>query len=136
MVDFYYETDVIYTAPGLKDEITVWTEKGKEKMRKSLTMYLHEVYVMFKTLYPDSEIGFTMFTNLRPNNVLLLKNQSMDQCNCLVPENFPLKLESLRISFGITFWSEVLCCSENYNFEYWKGELDEFMNIRIPRYPW
>ena len=36
VVDFYYRPDVIYTAPGLKDEITVWTEK----MRKYyLTMY-------------------------------------------------------------------------------------------------
>ena len=28
--DFYYQADVIYTAPGIKDEITVLTEKGKE----------------------------------------------------------------------------------------------------------
>ena len=51
VVDFYYQTDVIYTAPGLKDEITVWTESGKEKMRKYyLTMYLHVVYAMFNPL--------------------------------------------------------------------------------------
>ena len=51
MVDFYYRADIIYTAPGLKDEITVWTEKGNEKMRKySLTMYLCEVHSMFKTV--------------------------------------------------------------------------------------
>ena len=119
VVDFYYQTDVMFTAPGLKDEITVWTEKGKEKMRKyCLTMYLHEIYGMFKTLYPDSEIGFTMFTKFRPNNVLLLKNQSKDQCKLYLPENFPLKLEVLRITFDATLWSEVLCCSENYNFEY------------------
>ena len=34
VVDFYYKTDVIYSAPGLKDEVTVWTQRGKEKMRK------------------------------------------------------------------------------------------------------
>ena len=80
VVDFYYQTDVICTAPRL-DEITVWTEKGKEKMRKYyLMMYLCEVYVMFETVYPDSEKGFTMFTKLRPKNVLLLKSQPMDQC--------------------------------------------------------
>ena len=60
----------LYTAPDLKDEITAWTEKGKEKMKKYyLTMYLCDVYAMFKTVYPDSEIGFTMFTKLRPKNL-------------------------------------------------------------------
>ena len=56
VVDFYYWTDVIYTATGLKDEITAWTEKGRkwekmrwEKTRKYyLTMYLCEVYVCLK----------------------------------------------------------------------------------------
>ena len=55
VIDFYYLADFIYTARSLKDEITVWTEKGKERMRKYLTMYLHEVYAMFKTVYPDSD---------------------------------------------------------------------------------
>ena len=32
-------------------------------------MYLCDVYAMFKTVYPDSEIGFTMFTKLRPKNL-------------------------------------------------------------------
>ena len=71
VVDFYYWAVVTYTAPGLQDEIFVWTEKGKEKVRKYyLTIYLCEVYAMFKTVYPDSEIGFTMSTKLRPKNVL------------------------------------------------------------------
>ena len=29
---FYYRPDIVYTAPGLRDEITVWTEAGKERM--------------------------------------------------------------------------------------------------------
>ena len=112
VVDFYYRTDILYTPPGLKDEITVWTEKGREKMRKYyLTMYFREVYAMFKIVYTDSEIGFTMFTKLKQKNILLSKNQPMDQCKCYLHENFRLKLEALRISFYATFWSEVLCCT-------------------------
>ena len=80
-------------------------------------MYLCEVCVMFETVYPDSEIGFTMFTKLRPKNVLLLKNQPMDQCKCSLHENFCLKLEAFRISLDATFWSKLLCCSKNYNSE-------------------
>ena len=102
----------LYTAPGLKDEITAWTEKGKEKMKKYyLTMYLCDMYAMFKTVYPDSEIGFTMFTKLRP------KNQPMYQCKSSLHENLRLTLEALRIGFDAIFWSKVLCCSENYNSE-------------------
>ena len=26
VINFYYRSDIVYTAPGLKDEITVWTE--------------------------------------------------------------------------------------------------------------
>ena len=79
VVDFYYKTDVIYSAPGLKDEVTVWTQRGKEKMRKYyLKMHLCEVRDMFKTVYPDKEMGFTMFTKMRPRNALLVNNQPMD----------------------------------------------------------
>ena len=34
IVNFYYHSDIVYTAPGLKDEMTVWTETGKTKIRK------------------------------------------------------------------------------------------------------
>ena len=47
-IDFYYQIDIISTKPGIKDEIII---------------YLHKVYAMFKTVYPDSEIGFTIFTS-------------------------------------------------------------------------
>ena len=41
-------------------------------MRKYyLLMYLPEVYPMFKIVYPDIEIGFTMFFKLRPKNAVL-----------------------------------------------------------------
>ena len=66
-------------------------------------MYLREVYTRFTTVYPDSEIGFTTFTKLRPKNLLLLKDQPMDQCKCSLHENFYLKLEAFRISFDAMF---------------------------------
>ena len=36
VINLYYHSDVVYTAPGLKDEMTVWTEAGKTKMRKCI----------------------------------------------------------------------------------------------------
>ena len=41
VINFYYCSDIVYTAPSLKGEMTVWIEAGKTKMRKYyLTMYL------------------------------------------------------------------------------------------------
>ena len=99
-------------------------------------MYQCEVYAMFKTVYPDNETGFTMLIKLlRPKNVLLLKNQPMDQCKCSLHENFCLKLEAFRISLDATFWSKLLCCSKNYNSECQRGECDECMNGKYIPFP-
>ena len=76
-----------------------------------------------------------MFTKLRPKNVLLLKYQHMDQCKCLLYENFQLKLDTFRNSFDAIFWSKVLFCSENYNSECRKDECDEFTNRKNIQFP-
>ena len=39
MINFYYQTDFISTAPHLKDEITVWAEKGNEKGKEKIRKY-------------------------------------------------------------------------------------------------
>ena len=48
--EFFLQPDVVYTAPGMRDVITVTNSDGtKEKKRKYfLTMYLHEAYNKFK----------------------------------------------------------------------------------------
>ena len=100
-----------------------------------LTMCLCELYAMFKTVYPESEISVAMFTTLRSKNVLLLENQPMDQCKSPLHENFLLKLEALRICFDATFLSPALCCSDNYNFECWQEECDKCMNGKNIPFP-
>ena len=100
-VNCYYLSDLVYTVPALKDEMT---EAGKTKMRKYyLTMYLREVFAMFKGENKDCEIGFSLFASLRRKNVLLLKNQPLDQCKCLEHENsYLVSLSSIltKYDFG------------------------------------
>ena len=80
----------------------VWTEAGKTKMRKYyLTIYLQEVFAMFKAENQDCEIGFS---SMRPKNVLLLKNQPLDQFKCSIHENNALRINIDKISF----WQIVL----------------------------
>ena len=115
VINFYYCSDIVSTAPGL-DEMTVWTKAGKTKMRKYYkSMYLQEVFAMFKGENQDCEIGFSLFASLRPKNVSLLKNQPLDQCKCSVHENSYLLLNALGINinkyhyFVIVFCVIILC---------------------------
>ena len=107
VINFYYHSDTVYAAPGLKHELTVWTEAEKTKMRKYyLTMYLQEMLALFKGENQDCEIAFSLFASLRPKNVLLSKNQPLDQGKCSVHENsYPL-LNALGINIDkISFWA-------------------------------
>ena len=83
ITDFYVNTDVMYTMPGMHDEMTVWGNGIKSKRRKYYSiMFLKEVYELFKQSYPDITVGFSKFASLRPANVLLLKDQHPDMCKC------------------------------------------------------
>ena len=116
--EFYFRMDVVYTSPGENDMMTVWEGGERKRVRKYyLTMYLKEIYYMFKTFYPENDVGFSKFASLRPANVLLLKSQPRDQCKCKLHENFRLKLHALHVDYnGGNFWERFLCeCGELQN---------------------
>ena len=137
VIDFYYRTDIVYTSPRIKDEITVWTKTGKVKMRKYyLTMYLRELYALYKEENPTTKLGFTLFTQLRPKNVLLLKDQPLDQCKCIIHENNHKKLDALGVNNDRTiFWPAVLCNSADYNSDCWKGVCKQCCNGKAIPFP-
>ena len=110
ITNFYVNTDVVYTMPGMHDEMTVWENGIKLKRRKYyLIMFLKEVYELFKQSYPDITVGFNKFASLRPVNVLLLKDQHLDICKCEIHENFLLKIKGLGITYDKHFWPSILC---------------------------
>ena len=68
---FYYHSDIVYTMPGMNDCMTVWDAGKKSKLQKHyLTLFLREAFACFKDLYAEHRIGFLLFCNLRPKNVL------------------------------------------------------------------
>ena len=98
---FYQRSDIVWTAPGMKDEITLWEGGVKRKLRKYfLTMYLREAFEISKSSFPDINIGFSKFCSLRPKNVLLLKDTPRDQCKCMKHENFINMLSGLNLSYS------------------------------------
>ena len=70
--------------PGKGNEMTVWNEEGKQKLRKYyLTMYLKEACVLYlETCENDNEkCSFSTLCNLRPTNVLS-GDSTKEQCKC------------------------------------------------------
>lgn len=113
VVEIYYNSDIVYTMPGLKDEMVVWEKGERKKMRKHyLTIFFREAYAMYKnTVTEDKLVGLSKFCSLRSKNVLLLKNTPMDQCKCKHHENFQLMLKALKVNYDGGWWEDVLCNS-------------------------
>ena len=132
ITQFYLRSDIVYTSPNMKDVITV-TEKGeKERKQKCyLTLYLREVYELFKIENPDVSVSFSKFCKLRPKHVVLLKNTPADQCKCQVHENFRLRLAGLNINYTGAWWKSVLCLPENFNSACWKNECETCKNGKL-----
>lgn len=121
--EFYYRNDISYTAPGMKDEMVIWEDGQKVKRRKYfLTMFLREAYAVFKASHDDFKIGFSKFCDLRPRNVLLLKDTPLDQCKCKIHENFRLLLKGACIAYDNSWWETQLCETEDLCSNHWLGE--------------
>lgn len=107
----------------MKDIVTVWNEFGKKlKLRKYyLVMHLKEAYALFSLENSDINISLAKFTQLRPINVLLLKNQPFDQCKCEEHENFIYMLKGLNETYDENFWKKYICNSNNYESSCWKN---------------
>lgn len=98
VTQFYFCPDIIYTMPGMADEMTVWENGKKTKLRKYfLTMFLREAFQIFTKANPKFETKFKKFCSLRPKNVLLLKHTPSDQCKCQIHENMFLRFQALGI---------------------------------------
>ena len=127
VTSYYFRPDVSYTMPGLKDEMTVWKNGKKERLRKHyLTMFLREAFAVFKELHPTVSLGFSTFCRLRPANVLLLKNTPKDQCKCKIHENFRMKLDVLDSTLTRQdCWKSILCSdTSDLQSDCWMGKCD------------
>ena len=110
----FCEKDIVYTAPGMRDYITVYEDGRKVRLRKLyLTMFLREAYSIFNAKFPDTVVSFSTFCKLKPKNVLSLKNTPLDQFRCQTHENFIFMLSALKIDYSDNFWQKCLCDSEN-----------------------
>ncbi|GBM13664.1 hypothetical protein AVEN_148187-1 [Araneus ventricosus] len=125
VAEFLCRTDIVYTAPGMQDEMTIWENGIKKRVRKLyLTINMKEALALFQEENPSINIGYSKFCSLRPKNVLLVKDTPSDQCKCKSHENFILLLKGLNINYNNDFWKEVLCNSDSGS-ECWETNCDK-----------
>ena len=123
---FYTRSDIVYTMPGMKDELTAW-EKGAKRCEQKyyLAMFLREAYSIYINLPVTEKVKFSKFCELRPKNVLLLNQSPADQCKCMIHENFINKLKGAAITYdSSTFWNFVLC-DDSLNSVCWQRNCED-----------
>ena len=124
--EFYYHSDITYTAPGMVDKMVVYEATGKKRLRKYyLTLHLKEAYALYQEVCsPELKCCRSLFCALRPKNVLLMCVFPQDQCKCQVLENFDMKLEAMGVNYDNIFWDSMLC-NAAVNSNCWMNECAE-----------
>ena len=116
--------------PGMKYEITSWEKGVKTKQQKYyLIMFLQEAYEIYcKSPDYTNKVKFSKFCELRPRNVLLMKDFPEDQCKCIIHENFTNMLKGLSITYDSNkSWYMVLCDS-SLNSSCWQSNCEVCKN--------
>ena len=92
VVLFYCSDDVSRQMPGKKDFVSVTTSQGREHVQKRLLLSnLKEAYQQFKTLHPNTDIGFSKFADLRPKQCVLAGSSGTHSvCVCVTHQNVKL----------------------------------------------
>ena len=125
---FFLRSDVVWTSPSVKDEMTLWDDSGKKyKLRKYyLEMTVDEAFALFKKENPNEKIGRSKFYELKPKNVLLMKDSPADQCKCAVHETYRMLLVPFKIeTTNKDFWTNILCNTSDLKNSCWKNQCED-----------
>lgn len=88
--EFYKSEDISRVMPGKKDTVSVKDKDGVKKLeQKHLVLCnLKEAYQLFRDKYPNDDIGFSKFADLRPNECVLVGGSGTHSvCVCTTHEN-------------------------------------------------
>lgn len=103
LITQYYRNDEnSRQLPGMKDYVTIKKDDGaKEKVQKRLVYCnLKELYQSFKLEFPNCQVGFSKFAELRPNECVLAgASGTHTVCVCIFHQNVKLMIEGQKIEF-------------------------------------
>jgi hypothetical protein len=94
---FYESDDISRAMPGKKDFVSVKKEGQRQHVQKRLVLSnLREVYLEFKERFPDHNVRFSKFAELRPKHCVLAgASGTHTVCVCTIHQN--VKLMSLEM---------------------------------------
>ena len=100
VTDFYQSDEISRMMPGRKDFVSVRQEGRRVHVQKRLVLSnLKEVYSAFKDAFPNKNIGFSKFAELRPPHCVLPgASGTHSVCVCTLHQNMKLMFLGARLS--------------------------------------
>jgi hypothetical protein len=96
VITFFCCDDISRQAPGMKDVMTVYKDKTKEKhVKRHMYFTLRETYSFFCKENPHVKMGISKFCTLRPPYVLTTSETPANVCVCIYHANVQLLLDAI-----------------------------------------
>lgn len=95
MIEFYCDDEVSMNMPGMKDYVSIRNDEGERRhvQKRLILSNLKELYVLFRSKYTETKIGFSTFVSLRPKNCVLAgMSGTHTVCVCAIHENVKLMM--------------------------------------------
>ena len=105
--EFYKSEDISRVMPGKKDTVSVKDKDGVKKLeQKHLVLCnLKDAYHLFREKYPNDDIGFSKFAELRPKECVLVGGSGTHSvCVCTTHEN--IKQMFLGANLNRLHWAD------------------------------
>ena len=98
--DFYLSDTVSRVMPGIKDYMSVYSPEEERRIHKQKQLVLcnlKEAYQQFRTEFPEVNVGFSKFAELRPKQCVLAGASGTHcVCVCTIHQNVKLMLNALN----------------------------------------
>lgn len=95
--EFYLNDKISRQLPGMRDVVIIKSDCGKEYLQKKLLLHtLKACYEQYKSQYPDMEIGFSKFAELKPPQCVYPNTPgTLQTCMCILHSNAKLLEEAV-----------------------------------------
>ena len=115
--DFYLSDTVSRVMPGIKDYVSVYSPEEERRIHKQKQLVLcnlKEAYQQFRTEFPEVNVGFSKFAELRPKECVLAGASGTHcVCVCTIHQNVKLMLNALndKVKYEYPRFLAIMSCN-------------------------
>ena len=115
--DFYLSDTVGRVMPGIKDYVSVYSPEEERRIHKQKQLVLcnlKEAYQQFRTEFPEVNVGFSKFAELRPKECVLAGASGTHcVCVCTIHQNVKLMLNALsdKVKYEYPRFLAIMSCN-------------------------